>query len=269
MTFKLAPNTTMVLGKDDPVGGIERAAELGFPAIECFDLTETDPGAVRRACERHDVEIAATLPNGVAANTGASGPSVTDPSCHEEAVQDLERGLSTATEYGARGLILTVGPERHTLPPGTEHRAIVNVLQDVAPAAEAAGVTVLLEPLNTRVDHPGYYLNSSYEAYEIVDAVDSPRIKVLYDIYHQQIMEGNLIENLTQHLDLIGHLHVAAVPGRHEPGTGELAYERLFETLATLEYDGFVGLEYNPSRAPAETLVTVRAMVPESAREKR
>ena len=158
--------------------------------------------------------------------------------------------------------MVTVGPERDDLPPGAEHRAGVNALRDAAPAAEAAGIDLVVEPLNNPVDHPGYYLDSSYEAYEIVDAVDSPAVSVLFDVYHQQITEGNVIQNLTEHVEFVGYVHVADVPGRHEPGTGELNYARVFEALDDAGYDGYVGLEYSPSTDAAEAVERVLELVP-------
>ena len=247
MSFTLAANTSMVLGEDDPVEGIEHAAELGLEAIEIFDIEGADRTAVREASEEYGVDIAASLTVGVAANGSDSGESITDPSLHEEAVADLERSLDLGRELGAESLIVTVGPGREELPEGAEHRAIVNALRDAAPAAEAAEITLALEPLNNPVDHQGYYLDSSYEAYEIVDAVDSPRVKVLYDIYHQQITEGNVIDNIREHVEFIGHFHLADVPGRYEPGTGELNYANIFDAIAETGYDGYVGMEFHPS----------------------
>src|SRR4029077_17233792 len=114
--------------------------------------------------------------------------------------------------------------------------------------------TVVLEPLNVLVDHAGYYLVTTAEGLEIVDEVASPNVKLLFDIYHQQISEGNVIRNLTENLAKIGHVHAADNPGRHEPGTGELNYAVIFRALDAAGYDGHVGLEYRPSTDPAETL---------------
>jgi len=97
------------------------------------------------------------------------------------------------------------------------------------------------------VDHMGYYLATSAEAFEMVDEVGSPALKLLFDIYHQQITEGNLTANLTRNAAKIGHLHVADVPGRHEPGTGEINYRNVFAALLKCGWEGYAGLEYAPS----------------------
>ena len=107
------------------------------------------------------------------------------------------------------------------------HKQVVQVLNRLAPIAEDAGVTVVLEPLNILVDHMGHFLTTSKEAFEMVKEVNNPYVKVLFDIYHQQISEGNIIPNLTKNLDCIAHLHSAGHPGRHETG-GTAAYDQYF-----------------------------------------
>jgi hydroxypyruvate isomerase len=105
--------------------------------------------------------------------------------------------------------------------------------------------------LNIHVDHPGYFLNRSGVGFDLVRAVDSPRIKLLFDIYHMQVMEGNIIDTLTSNLAVIGHVHVADVPGRHQPGTGELNYANIFKALREAGYDKYVGFEFEPT-VPSE-----------------
>jgi hydroxypyruvate isomerase len=117
----------------------------------------------------------------------------------------------------------------------------------------------VLEPLNTLKDHRGYFLASSYEAFEIIEEVGSPAVKVLYDIYHQQITEGNLIPTITENIGLIGHFHVADVPGRHQPGTGEINYKNVFAAIDGSGYNRYVGLEYGPTVATADTIKTTAA----------
>jgi len=109
---------------------------------------------------------------------------------------------------------------------------------------------VVPEPLNTRVDHPGYFLESADRGFEIVEAVGSSHVRLLYDIYHQQITEGNITQTLIDHLDLVGHVHVADVPGRHEPGTGELDYRNIFAALTEASYEGVVSCEFGPTSNP-------------------
>ena len=111
---------------------------------------------------------------------------------------------------------------------------------------EASGITLVIEPLNELIDHLGYYLVRSEEAFQIIDQVGSPNVKVVFDIYHQQISEGQLIANITSNIDKISHFHAAGNPGRHELTRGELHYPSIFDAISATGYRGFVGLEYWP-----------------------
>ena len=106
---------------------------------------------------------------------------------------------------------------------------------------------IVLEALNSLIDHKGYYLDSSRIGFEIVEAVNSPRIKLLFDCYHMQLMEGNLVNNITDNIEWIGHFHSAGVPGRHELQQGETNYPRIIRAVEDAEYSGYFGLEYWPS----------------------
>ena len=122
------------------------------------------------------------------------------------------------------------------------------------------GVTLIVEPLNTLVNHQGYYLNHTAEAFEIMREVSSPNVKILFDIYHVQIMDGNLIDTIRKNIASIDHFHVGDVPGRHEPGTGEIHYGNVFKAIAASGFTGFVAMEYNPSKDPMLTLKEVRSL---------
>jgi hydroxypyruvate isomerase len=125
---------------------------------------------------------------------------------------------------------------------------------------EPHGVTLIVEPLNTLVNHKGYYLHHTAEAFEIVREVASPNVKILFDIYHVQIMDGNLIDIIRKNIASIGHFHVGDVPGRHEPGTGEINYTNVFHAIRETGFRDFVAMEYGPSKDPMITLAEVRAM---------
>jgi len=124
---------------------------------------------------------------------------------------------------------------------------MIETLRQVARPLEKAGITLLLEPFNTKVDHPQYFLDSAEECLAVLKAVGSPRVKMLYDIYHMQIMGGDVVAFIRKNISWIGHFHVAAVPGRHEPKEGELNYPFILKELDRLGYAGSVGLEYWPT----------------------
>ena len=135
-----------------------------------------------------------------------------------------------------------------------QHASIVEGLRAGAPILEKYGITVMIEPLNTYVNHPGYYLWSAVEAFDIVREVNSPNVKVIFDIYHQQVMEGNIIPNIVNNLDLIAHLHGAGHPGRNEMQYGESDYRVINAAVDKAGYTGALGLEYRPLLDPMESL---------------
>ena len=124
---------------------------------------------------------------------------------------------------------------------------ITENLKRAAEVCEKEGVNLFVEALNSVADHLGYYLDSSYVGFEIIKAVNSPRVKLLYDIYHMQLMEGNIIQNAAANVRSIGHVHSAGVPGRHEPQTGEVNYPYVIKRLEEAGYDQFFGFEYFPT----------------------
>ena len=170
-------------------------------------------------------------------------------------LSELRQSMSSAAQLGCS--LLTILSDRVDsrgipIPPATrltddeKAASIFEGLKQAAAMARAEKVTLLLEPLNTRVDHPGYTLSHSAQAFDIVRRIGSPHLKVLYDVYHMQIMEGNLIATMEANLSEIGHIHVADVPGRHEPGTGEINYVNIARMLKKNNFNGSIGLECFP-----------------------
>lgn len=228
---------------------LRRVAELGIEGFEIWQPDAKDLHAIARLRD----ELGLTWVGMVGTSL-----SLTDPENSDQVVAELEGRIETAVETGCLSLIVTSGRVQEHLDRETQHGTIVAILKAAAKRAEAAGVTILLEPLNTAVNHPGTYLSSSYEGYEIIRAVDSSRVKLLYDVYHQQITEG---ANLVEHVELIGHVHIADVPGRHEPGTGELNYANILRSLREVGYEGFVGCEFRPVASSEEALKQVKELI--------
>ena len=227
---------------------IGRAAKAGFDAVEFWNWDNKDLPAIQAATQKAGVAIAAFQSN--------RGGTLIDASQRSQFVAGIRESLEKARALGAPALFLLtdeLGPDRSVrfrfpqLSEADKFQSVLDGLKELAPLAEKAGVTLVLEPLNTHVDHAGYFLNHSDMGLRLVRAVGSPRIKLLYDIYHMQVMEGNIIDTLTRNLDVVGHIHVADVPGRHEPGTGELNYAGIFNALRTGGYSGYVGFEYAPT----------------------
>jgi hydroxypyruvate isomerase len=225
---------------------IAAVAEAGYGAFEFWGWRNKDLPAVKEATRRAQLSVA-----GIAMDTRGL---LVDPATHRQIVADAQQTFAVARDLGCPTVLTTTGNERAGVARAEQHAAIVAGLRAVAPHAEAAGVTVALEPLNLLVDHAGYYLASADEGAAIVREVDSPAVRLLFDIYHQQITEGNITARLDACKDLIGHIHIAGVPGRHEPGSGELNYPFLMERLRAWPYTRYVGLEYRPVGGSRESL---------------
>ena len=219
---------------------MEAVKRLGYPAFEFWEWKNKDVEAILRKKNELGLEIATIM--------GSGWKQLNTEDARKTFVSDIQASLAAAKRLGARTLIVTTGSEDKRLTRAEQHANYVAALKAAAPFAEQAQIPLVLEPLNTKVDHPGYYLQTAKEGFEILDEVGSPAVKMLFDIYHHQIMEGNVIQDITKNISKIAHFHVADVPGRHEPGTGELNYANVFRAIAASGYQGFVGLEFKPSR---------------------
>ncbi len=234
---------------------VDATAEAGLTAFEFWGWRDKDLDAIveRQQASGLRVSSISAEPNWVLA----------DPAQHGAFLAGLEPSFAAARKLGCSTLIVLTGNERPGVPRAEQIDAVVNVLRQAAPLAERAGMTLALEPLNPLVDHPGYLLTHADEGFAILDRVGSPAVKLLFDIYHQQVTEGNLTQRLTEHIDQIAHIHVADVPGRHEPGTGEINYRFVLEQVARAGYNGFVGLEFHPLKPTVEALQPIIQIVQE------
>ncbi|MFB6136816.1 MAG: TIM barrel protein [Halobacteriaceae archaeon] len=223
---------------DDPfVDRIDRAAAAGADAVEFWGWRDKDLDAVADRAAEYDLDVA-----GMVAGAG----SLVDPHRTDQAIADFESAIAEADAIDCPTLIVTTGLAEDAFSREEQREALVSALAGAAPAAEDAGVTLAVEPLNVAVDHEGYFLAESAEAFEIAAAANSEAVTVLFDVYHQQITEGDVTRGLTENVADVGHVHVADNPGRHEPGTGELNYANILDALDETDYDGYVGCEFDP-----------------------
>lgn len=189
----------------------------------------------------------------------ANGPSTIPvgfnrPSEHDRLVAESERLLPLVAAAGLPNMIVFSG-SRDGMSDGEGLANCVAGLKRITPLAERLGVTVCMELLNSKVDHKDYMCDHTAWGAELVRQVGSPRFKLLYDIYHMQIMEGDVIRNIRDHFGAIGHFHTAGVPGRHEiDETQELNYPAIMRAIADLGYTGYIGQEFMPVREPLESL---------------
>ena len=235
-------------GGMDFCDAIRKVAEFGFDAIETYNWKELDKEAVKRTCEETGVEFVSMC---------TTEFNMTDPERRQLWLDGLKESCEAAKEMGVKHIITQVGQDMGTRR-DFQHDSIVAALKAAKPILEETGVTVMIEPLNTYVSHPGYYLWSSVEGFDIVREVNHPLVKVIYDIFHQQVMEGNIITNITNNLDCIAHIHCAGHPGRNELQYGENDYKVIFNEVDKAGYKGCYSLEYWPLLPPVESLETFK-----------
>lgn len=233
---------------------IRRTHAAGYRAFEFWGWWDQDMNAVAEAQRETGLRAAGMCTRMVPLNV---------PELRKDYLQGLRESICAAAKLDCRMLITQVGQAVEGQCREAQHDSIVAGLRECAPILEDAGVTLVIEPLNALVNHKGYYLTHSAEAFEIIREVKSPNVKVLFDVYHQQITEGNLIDNLTEGIDLIGHIHIAGNPGRHEPlDNSEVHYPAIINALKSCGYNGTIGLEYFPLRAPEEGLQEILEKMP-------
>ena len=257
--IRLSACIEMLFAERPFIERIAAAKAAGFDGFEFWGWADKDMGAIKAAMAASKLPCAGFA---LATRDAARGKAYADGCMLRRKnasvyVEMVEESAEAAKALGVATLITTVGNELTAISRGAQQDSIVECLIAAAPVAKRHGVTLVLEPLNIAVDHKGYYLSTSAQAFEILEAVNSPNVKMLFDIYHQQITEGNVIDNLTRCVGRIGHFHLADVPGRHEPGSGEIDYRNVFRALREAGYERYVGLEYQPR---GDTDATLRAL---------
>jgi hydroxypyruvate isomerase len=261
--IRYAANLTMLFNEVPFLERFERAALAGFRAVEFLFAHNQDQDGVAMALQRHGLDLVLFDPEGGDFPAGDRG-YLCDPGRRDHLIRTVEDAIATARRLRCRRLNVLAGNR----PPGVSdaelRRTVVENLKRAAPLAAEAGITLLIEALNTW-ESPRYFLDGSRLGLEIVQEVGAPNVRFQYDAYHLQRMEGQLIDGLTQNLAWIGHVQIADVPGRHEPGTGEVNYANVLAALERAGYDGYVGLEYRPSSQTEESL----RWLPREARARR
>jgi len=235
---------------------IRLVAEAGFSFAEMWftDLTATASGMdakdpkqaakVRAAAEKAGITMTNVV---IGSPDGGMGGGLTDAERRPEWLQRTDATLAYCHDANIGAAIVCTGNLVKELSRAQMWQNVLDGLKATAERAEKAGITLLLEVLNDKVDHPGYFLTSSDEGAALCRAVNSPRLKLLFDCYHMQIMEGDLTGHIRKNLDVIGHIHSAGHPGRHELWQGETNYPFLVRQLEAIGYKGVFALEYAPT----------------------
>ena len=234
---------------------LEKAAEAGYQAVELVKEFEnwTDADFRRGNSKKRSLGITFDATAGVWTGTA-------DPAARDKFVADLKNFLPIAEKLECPAIIVLSGNRIEGISRDAHHEACIEALKLGGDLAAKQRVRLLLENIDQE-ENPKYYLTSVAEGLEIIRKVNHPNVKFLYDFYHEQIAEGNLIEKLEKNIDLIGLVHIADVPGRHEPGTGEINYANIFRKLAELKYDRYAAMEFEPAGDPVAALRSARELV--------
>ena len=230
---------------------IRLAKAAGMDAVEFWLWSNKDLGAIEDALGETGLVLA-----GIVAEPFAE---LTSSSDHDRFLDGLARSLAVAQRLGTKVMIAQAGPELRGVPRRQQHDALVEAMARSADVLAGSGVQLALEPLNTLVDHPGYYLTSTSEGLDIVDAVNRPEIALLYDLYHSMVMGEDTATVLAGRVDRVAHIHIADHPGRNQPGTGHLPLKASLDWLVANGYEGYAGLEFKPTDETALALVETRA----------
>ena len=239
-----------------------KAKEDGFDAIEFYieGWENKDLDRINQLLKENDLVMSAA--------TGATPYSMCDPSERDDYLNYLKKLIAAAKKINCPILMchsdcLDPALDYAAKIPAEQHSeeakicAMFDILKTAAPWVEEAGITIVVEPLS-QFAHPGYSLHNSRLCTEMIKAVNSPNIKVLYDCYHMYIEEGRLSETITRDFDYIGHIHVADSPGRHDPGTGDINYHNVLKTIDSLGYQGYVAFEFYPIDGSAKAVDAIR-----------
>ncbi|MEQ1769254.1 MAG: TIM barrel protein [Devosia sp.] len=230
---------------------VRAAKKAGLDGIEFWLWSNKDIGVLEAAVRETGIKVSGMVAEPMV--------PLTDPAQHGAFLEGLKASIDVARRLGAPALIAQAGADLPGRSRAEQRAALVACLGKAADVLKGSGVILMVEPLNTLVDHAGYFLPSTVEGLDIIDEVGRPETRLIYDIYHSAVMGEEIGEVLAGRLDRVAHVHLADAPGRHEPGTGKLDWQRRLGWLEEHGYRGMVGLEYKPTRATPDSLAALLA----------
>jgi hydroxypyruvate isomerase len=246
---------------------LERVAAAGYQGYEFGDWRAADHKQIVPLQRKLGLECVNLVGN---RSVNPKGMGLCDPAERPGFLAEIQASAEAAQRFETKKIVVLSGFKIPGMTRAAQHASMVEGLKRAHDIVSRLGVTMIvevintlakIEPLNPKGDnHANYFLDRSPEAFDMVREVGSPYFQILYDLYHVQIMEGNLIETIRANVAQIGHIHVADVPGRHEPGTGEINFRNVFRAIHESGYKGHVGMEYIPSIDVMKTLADVKAL---------
>jgi hydroxypyruvate isomerase len=242
---------------------IEVVAEAGYQGVELTGYFQewTPQEQHRLMAKMHSIGVMIDMLSGLQASFATPGQT-------EEFVSRVTEHCRIAKELECPQINIKSGKRLEGVNPEAQFAAAVDNLKRVSDPAAKDGINIVIEPIDL-IENPTIFLTSVKDGFEIVRAVNRPNVKVLYDFYHEQRGGGNLIEKLEKNIEWVGLVHIADVPGRHEPGTGEIDYANIYRSLGRLHYDRFIAMEYGPTTDPVASLRKSRMEAQEGIAEGR
>jgi hydroxypyruvate isomerase len=247
---------------------LEKVAAAGYPGYEFGDWRASDPKQIVPLQRRLGLECVCLVGN---KGVNPVGMGLVDPRERDGFLAEIAASAEAAERYETKAMVVLSGFRVPGMSREAMHASMVEGLKRAHDIVAKRGITMFvevintlakIEPLNPKGDnHSRYFLDRTPEAFDMVREVGSPYFRILYDLYHVQIMEGNLIETIRANVAAIGHIHVADVPGRHEPGTGEIHFPNVFRAIRDSGYKGYIGMEYIPSKDAMQTLRDVKRLL--------
>jgi hydroxypyruvate isomerase len=242
----------------------KRAKNDGFEYVEFWDWRHRNLDAIKKAAEEAGIKISGF--------NGDADFSLVDPTHQEKYLEELKKSIEAAKKIGAESVTIhsnalgdggVVVNSYKELSDTVKLCSMFDTLKECVKIAEEKNIRLNLEALNITTDHSGNFLTTTQMGAEIVRLIGSNKLNLLYDAYHMQLNEGSICDTLTKHIDVIGHIHIADAPGRHEPGTGEINYKNIMKHLENLNFTGSVGSELFPQKDTATAVQAIMTITPE------
>lgn len=248
----LAANLSMLFAEHEFLDRFEAAADAGFTAVEYLFPYDFSPAEIKAKLDQYGLTQA--LFNAPPGNWDAGERGIACiPGREAEFAEGINRALEYAAVLGNQRIHVMAGLKPENVTYEEARACYISNLKQAACAAQSAGLTILVEPINN-VDMPGFFINFQEEGAELISEINEPNVRLQFDCYHCQMMQGDVVATFRKLLPVIDHIQIAGVPGRHEPDIGELNYAYIIGEIDQAGYSGFIGCEYKPRATTAEGL---------------
>jgi len=234
---------------------LETAARSGVQSVEMVgeyaNWTDADIARIKKLTHSFRLGMDALI---ATPDWNKRPVSMVDPTQHDNFLTDVRNAITFAQKLEVPQILLMSG---NAIPGRTHDEQYASLLEAAKRAGDlvaAANLTAIVEPLNSLVNHKGFFLTTCVEGAKLIRQVDNPHVRLLFDIYHEQVQDGNVIRTLTEAADIVAVFHVADNPGRNDPGTGEINYRNVYKAIQKTGYSGYVAMEYLPLGEPVQSL---------------